>query len=457
MKVGVIGGGLTGLALALRLSRQGHSVTVFERERQLGGLATYHNYGPFYWDRFYHVILPTDGFLIRFLQDIGLADSLRWQRTLTGFYVDQRFHSMSSALEFLRFPPVSLIGKIRMALTILYCSRINNWRKLERIGVATWLRRLGGRATYEKIWKPLLLAKLGENYQRVSAVFIWSYIKRMFSAREGSASKEQLGHVAGGYKTVFDRLEQSIRIAGGVLRTEVTVSLISPSVGGGLTINCENQTEHFDKVIFTSPVNVLRQVADASLVKLDDRGNEVEYLGVICMVLVTRKPLVPYYVVNIADQRIPFTGIIGMSNLVNTEETAGLHVTFLPKYVDSTNPLLRAPEAELKAKFFEGLRLMFPNLDELGIESVHINRAVKVQPLQVLNYSKLVPQVASEHPDFFVLNTSQFTHMTLNNNEVIGAVERFLNDFAAEFARRPRKLSAVPTVRARKAHLEMLR
>ena len=184
--------------------------------------------------------------------------------------------------------------------------------------------RLGGRATYEKIWKPLLLAKLGENYQRVSAVFIWSYIKRMFSAREGSARKEQLGHVAGGYKTVFDRLEQSIRIAGGILRTEVTVSQISPRVGGGLSINCENRTEHFDKVIFTSPVNVLRQVADASLVKLDDRGNEVEYLGVICMVLVTRKPLVPYYVVNIADQRIPFTGIIGMSNLVNTEETAGL-------------------------------------------------------------------------------------------------------------------------------------
>jgi protoporphyrinogen oxidase len=456
MKVGVIGGGLTGLALALRLAREGHSVTVFERERQLGGLATYHNYGQFYWDRFYHVILPSDGYLIRFLQDIGLADRLRWTRTLTGFYVDQCFHSMSSVLEFLRFPPVSLVGKIRMALTILYCSRINNWRKLERIAVAVWLRRLGGRATYEKIWKPLLLAKLGENYQRVSAVFIWSYIKRMFSAREGSASKEQLGHVAGGYKTVFDRLEESIRSAGGVLRTEVTVSHISPSMGGGLSIKCENQTEHFDKVIFTSPVNVLRQVADASLVKFDDRGSEVEYLGVICMVLVTRKALVPYYIVNIADQRIPFTGIIGMSNLVSTEETAGLHVTFLPKYVDSTSPLLRAPEAELKSTFFEGLHLMFPDLDERDIESVHINRAVKVQPLQVLNYSTLVPKVASEHPDFFVLNTAQFTHMTLNNNEVIGAVERFLDEFAAEFARCPRKLSAIPTARAHKTHLEML-
>jgi protoporphyrinogen oxidase len=455
MKIGIIGGGLMGLALALRLTRQGHSITVFERERQLGGLATYHNYGPFYWDRFYHVILPTDNYLIRFLQDIGLADRLRWQRTLTGFYVDRQFHSMSSALEFLRFPPVSLLGKVRMALTILYCSRINNWRKLERISVADWLRRLGGRAVYEKIWKPLLLAKLGENYKRVSAVFIWSYIKRMFSAREGSAKKEQLGHVAGGYKTVFDRLEEFIRSAGGVIRTEVAVSRISPSIEGGLAVKYENQTEHFDKIIFTSPVNVLRQVADPSLIKLDDRGNGVEYLGVICMVLVTRKPLVPYYIVNIADPRIPFTGIIGMSNLVHTEETAGLHVTFLPKYLDSNSPVLRTPDAELKSEFFAGLRLMFPDLDEKGIESVHINRATKVQPLQVLNYSKLVPQVASEHPDFFVLNTSQFTHMTLNNNEVIAAVDGFLDQFGPGFVHQPRQASAPYSLRTRKAHLEM--
>ena len=442
MKIGIIGGGLMGLALTHRLIREGHSVTVFEREKQLGGLATYHNFGQFYWDRFYHVILPTDQQLIRFLQDIGLADRLRWARTLTGFYVDQKFHSMSTALEFLRFPPVSLLGKVRLALTILYCARINNWRRLEKIPVADWLRRLGGKSTYEKIWKPMLLAKLGENYKRVSAVFIWSYIKRMFSARDGSTQKEHLGHVAGGYKTVFDRLQYLIETTGGTIRTDIAVKRVSPRQEGGLWVEHGDQTEQFDKVIFTSPVNVLRQVAAPGLVRLDDRGNQVEYLGVICMVLVTHRPLVPYYIVNIADQRIPFTGIIGMSNLVRTEETAGLHITFLPKYVDSHSPMLRLQDTELKNMFFAGLKLMFPDLEDKDIESVHINRAVKVQPLQVLDYSKLVPQVASEHPDFFVLNTAQFTHMTLNNNEVICAVNHFLEQYGDCFGQRPQSTSA---------------
>ena len=92
--------------------------------------------------------------------------------------------------------------------------------------------------------------------------------------------------------------------------------------------------------------------------------------------------------------------------------------------------------------FFAGLKLMFPDLEVKDIESVHINRAMKVQPLQVLEYSKLVPQVASEHPDFFVLNTAQFTHMTLNNNEVICAVNNFLEQYGDGFGQRSQSASA---------------
>lgn len=429
MKIGIIGGGLMGLALAQRLVQSNHQVTVFERERQIGGLTTYHDYGKFFWDRFYHVILPTDRHLLRFIDDLGLADKLRWKRTFTGFFVDKEMHSLSSGRDFLRFSPLSFFAKCRLAFTILYCARIKDWRRLEKISVAEWLMRISGRPTYEKIWKPLLLAKLGNEYQRISAVFIWSYIVRMFSARDRSTQKEQLGHLSGGYKTIFDRLESIIATSSGQLRTGVAVNRISPRPGGGLWVECDSAKDHFDKVIFTSPVDVLQRVADSELIKLQRRGEKVEYLGVICMVLVTRKALVPYYIVNIADSRVPFTGIIGMSNLVNPSETSGLHMTFLPKYVHADSPLLAQSDNDIRESFFEGLQTMLPNWKECGVESVHINRARRVQPMQVLNYSDLVPKVTSDHPDFFVLNTSQFTHMTLNNNEVIRAVDEFLATF----------------------------
>jgi hypothetical protein len=122
-----------------------------------------------------------------------------------------------------------------------------------------------------------------------------------------------------------------------------------------------------------------------------------------------------------------------MSNVVSTEETADLYLTYLPKYVLSDDPLLREQEENLRELFFNGLDLMFPELKPHQIHSIHINRAFKVQPLQVLNYSSLVPKISTEHPDFFILNTAQFLNNTLNNNEVIRAVEGFLNEYGQNF------------------------
>jgi protoporphyrinogen oxidase len=434
MRIGIIGGGLMGLAAAQRLSADGHAVTVFERASQSGGLATWHDFGGFIWDRFYHVILPTDSHLVGFIKDIGLGDELRWCATQTGYYIDKQFHSLSTNVDFLKFPPLSMWDKMRLAAAIIYCSRIDDWRRLEKIPVEEFLVRTCGRTTFEKFWKPLLLAKLGVSYQRVSAVFIWSYIKRLFSARDAAAAKEHLGHVRGGYKTIFDRAESLIAAAGGKVQLNTTVSRIREAEGRGILVTADGHDERFDKVIFTGPVNVLRSTVAASLVDVPKSGRDIEYLGVVCMVMITRKAITPYYVLNIADDQCPFTGVIGVSNVVDTEETAGQHVTYFPKYVLSDDALLGRPDEELRTLFIDGFRRMFPQFPQSDIVSVHINRAVKVQPLQVLDYSTFVPQPRTKHQDFYVINTSQFVNNTLNNNEVIRTVRSFFEEFGSQFA-----------------------
>ena len=67
------------------------------------------------------------------------------------------------------------------------------------------------------------------------------------------------------------------------------------------------------------------------------------------------------------------------------------------------------------------------------IAGVFLNRAVKVQPLQVVGYSQRVQAPRTRHPDFYVVNTAQFASNTLNNNEVIRSVDAFLEQFEPEF------------------------
>jgi len=443
MNIGIVGGGISGLALATRLADDGHAVTVLERGEQPGGLATWQDHGPFEFDRFYHVILPTDRFLIDFIDHIGLSNRLIWRKTETGFFVDRAIYPLSSSLDFLRFPPLSLLGKARLAFTILYCSRINDWRRLENVTVEDFLLRLSGRSTYEKIWKPLLLAKLGENYRRVSAVFIWTYIKRMFSARDASAGREQMGHVYGGYKTILERIVERIRERKGDVRLGVNVERLQPaSSGGGIDVICDGRRERFDKVVFTGPVNVLGKVAPQELVDVAHSGRNVEYLGVQCMALVTRKPLMPYYILNIADDRVPFTGVVGMSSILERDEVSGLHLAYLPKYILSTERELDRPEEDVRRDFLAGIKLIFPDFDQADIVSARVHRAVKVQPLQVLNFSRHIPRTETKHPDFYVLNTAQFVNNTLNNNEVIRAVNAFHERYGASLGRRDEKRAA---------------
>src|SRR5438093_9279354 len=160
----VVGGGVLGMMLAHRLAQRGRAVTLFEAAEQLGGLASAWRLGPITWDRHYHVILLSDTHLRSLLAELGLEQELVWKETRTGFYTDGKLYSMSNTLEFLRFPPLRLIDKLRLGFTIFYASRIRDWESLEQIKVEDWLRQWSGDRTTERIWLPLLRAKLSENY-----------------------------------------------------------------------------------------------------------------------------------------------------------------------------------------------------------------------------------------------------------------------------------------------------
>ena len=153
---------MLGLTLALRLAQRGYRVTLLEAADHLGGLADAWQLGDVTWDRHYHVTLLSDSHLRGLLRELGLDDEMHWVQTRTGFLVDGRLHSLSNTLEFLRFPPLGLIDKLRLGWTILHASRVRDWRTLEQIPVADWLVRHSGRRTFEQIWLPLLKAKLGE-------------------------------------------------------------------------------------------------------------------------------------------------------------------------------------------------------------------------------------------------------------------------------------------------------
>jgi protoporphyrinogen oxidase len=423
--IGIIGGGITGLASAFYLLRSGAQVTLLEAGPQLGGLATHFNFGPFSWDKFYHCILTSDSALLQLIDDLGLTSELHWTETKTGFFANDNLYSMSSALDFLRFPPLNLWQKARLALGILYASRTRDGRPLEKRLASEWLIRVFGIENYRKMWGPLLKCKLGSCRDETSAAFIWTYISRYYSTREKTASqKERLGYVNGGYRTVFTRLIEQITNMGGNIVTDAPVDHLIATSKEGVELTTARGRFHFDQVVATIPSRRFLLMASQLTQEYARKLAEVKYLGVVCFVLLLKRQLSPYYVLNLTDEGLPFTGVIEMTNLISRSETSGYHLVYLPKYTVPGDPLFNTPENELWPAFRNGLRRVYPDLQDSDIEARHLFRERLVQPIPVLNYSDIVPEMRTNIDGVFLANTTQIINSNLNNNAMVKIANR---------------------------------
>jgi len=430
---GIVGGGIMGMTLAHRLSQQGHKVSLFEAATELGGLVSPWKMNDVEWDKFYHVILLSDSRTRNILKEIGLDDKIEWVETKTGFYINGKLYSMSDTVEFLKFPTLNLINKFRLGLTILVASKIKDWKRLEKVPVTDWLKRWSGRRTFNKIWLPLLRAKLGESYQKTSAVFIWATIQRLYGARRSGLKKEMFGYVPGGYKKVIEMFKGKLLSEGVNVRTSCPAREVSISSNGKPTIEFGNGApQQFDEVIVTLPSGIAAKLCKGLSETEVQKLNNVEYLGVICLAVLLDKPVSQFYITNITDTRFPFTGVIEMSALVDKKYLGGKSLVYLPKYVTSDDPLFNQPDDELRNYFLDNFKKMYPWLTDDNIKFAGVARAKHVITVAKLNYSEVLPGIKTSLPGVSIINTSHIKDGTLNVNETVRVAETKLEEILTQ-------------------------
>ena len=430
--VSIVGGGMLGMAISMHLAKMGFNVDLYEASGEPGGLAKGWKIGNTTWDRFYHVILMSDSYTRKMLQEIGLEDQLNWVETKTGFYTDGKLYSMSNTLEFLKFPPLGLIDKFRLGLTIFIASKIKNWKKLENIYVKDWLTKWSGKNTFNKIWLPLLKAKLGDNYARTSAAFIWATIQRMYAARKSGLKKEMFGYVNGGYSTIINQFEKKLNELGVKIHYSHKIETIKKS-GRGIQLKFQNGDEvHSEKVLLTIPSTFISLICPELTEKENKKLKSVQYIGVVCASVLLKRPVSPYYVTNITDTWVPFTGVIEMSALVDKKFFNGNSLIYLPKYVEPDNPIFNKEEKELNEFFKKAFLKMYSELNEKDIITIKIAKARNVFTLSTINYSEKIAEMKTSVPGLFITNSSHITNGTLNINETLQLGERVIKEIFNE-------------------------
>ena len=416
-RVGIIGGGIAGLAAAYYLQKTGAEVELFEASASFGGLGASFRHDGHDLDRFYHVILPSDNHLLELCEELGVRHQVYWRKASLGFLYRKCLYSLRSPLDLLRFRAVPMWDRIRLGLTALYTTHVASSSGLDDVTSLKWLRKLSGRRACDRLWRPLLQAKFGDGCEEIPALWYWTSFNR-----EKGTAQEVKGYVRGGYRTLADRLVSALRSAGVSLHLNTPVRTLDMVADGRPSVTTSFGTTEFDRVINAAPLADLSRIVAGGL--LEDRvrpfASAIDYQGVVNVLVLLRRSLTPHYWIPVVDSGMPFQGIVETTRVLDLQDTGGYHLVYLLNYVHRTDPLFSRDPAGLAAEYVDALLRLFPELERQDICDAFVFKAPYVEPLYTPGYGRRKPPEELIPSRVYLATTSQIYPNVTSWNSSIG-------------------------------------
>ena len=259
----------------------------------------------------------------------------------------------------------------------------------------------------------------------------------MYAARRAGLKREMFGYLPGGYGRLLAGFAEQLRREGVTIRTSSRVKAVRQVDDGLVATFGEGSAEQYDRVVLTTPMSTVAAVCP-DLTSVEQAAFQaVPYHGIVCCSLLLNRPLAGFYVTNITDGQIPFTGLIEMTALVERGQFGGRTLVYLPRYLPSGDAGFDVPDEVLRDQAVAALRRMYPDFAEDQIEAFQVARARQVFASPVLDYSRRLPPVTTSVPGLHVWNSAHIVNGTLNVNDTIQLAQRGARELLASRLKRP--------------------
>jgi protoporphyrinogen oxidase len=389
--IGVVGGGIAGLAAAHRLQSHGHDVQVFEASDRIGGLAaTYETAGdPI--EAFYHHLSKSEQTIVDLAEDLGLGEAVEWRVGKTAYYVDGVVHPLDTWDQILAYPHLSVYDKFRLGMLVLGIDvrggipsrgTYEDFTDFDDEPIEEFILEHTSRGVLEAFFEPLLEAKFGERWREVSAAWLLARVR--FRGERDLRRGEILGYLEGGFGTLLDALLESVGREN--VRTGARVEGLDLNDGAveSLTIQTESgqETHDLDAVVVATMPNVLEALTGYSC--------EIDFQGTVCSVIAMDEALTNTYWLNVAEDA-PFGALIEHTNFIPSERYGGDHLLYAVKYVqDETDPLWQQDDEGVEETWLEGIEDLFPDFDHGTVRWVETARNPRTAPVYEQGYLDMV-------------------------------------------------------------------
>ena len=409
MKVGVVGGGVAGMAAAYRLIERGHQVSLYEASPFLGGLVRTFEVGGGRLESFYHHLFSTDTTIAGLIEELGLGDQLVWRDSKVGFYHGGRLYDFVTPLDLLRFKPAPLVDRVRMGLAAVYLRRQKDGTRYESITAAEWVKRYMGKGAYDEVWGPLLRGKFGAYYDQLAMVWLWNKIYLRFASRKGVIQREQLGYLLGSFGVYIDELERRLRaseLAEVHTGRAVKEVIVESGRARGLLL-ADGERADFDAVIACMPAHVFAKLAAQLPADYMEKLTGTQWLSEMCYIMALKRSISPMYWMNIADDEIPFIACIEHTNFIERERYGGYHVVYLSNYLAPNHPYLGMEIDEVEREYLPHMTKINPQFSPDWIAERWLFKGPYAQPVVTIGYREKIPEHRTPIPGLYLATMSQ--------------------------------------------------
>jgi len=408
LKIGIVGGGVAGMAAAYRLIEKGHEVSLYEASPFLGGLVRTFEVGGGRLEAFYHHLFSTDTTIVRLIEELGLGDKMAWIDSKVGFYHGGRLYDFITPMDLLKFSPVPFVDRLRMGVMALYLRRQNDGTRYESVTAEAWIKRYMGKGAYDAVWGPLLRGKFGDAHDQLAMVWLWNKIHLRFASRKGVSQKEQLGYLMGSFGLYIDELERRLRASDlADIHTGSAVEGIAIEDGRARGIMAGGERVEFDAVIACMPAHVFAklvpQLPDGYMRKLTG----TRWQWAMCYIMALDRPLSRMYWMNIADDEIPFIACIEHTNFIPKENYGGKHIVYLSNYLRPDHPYFAMDVEQIEREYLPHLTKINPAFTPDWITDRWLFKGPYAQPVVTIGYKEQIPEHRAPVPGLYLATMSQ--------------------------------------------------
>ncbi|RTL02202.1 MAG: NAD(P)/FAD-dependent oxidoreductase [Lysobacterales bacterium] len=402
----VLGAGAMGLAAAHHLLKAGHTVELFEADRVAGGMAAHFDFGGLSIERFYHFVCKADAPTFALLEELGLAQAMRWRPTKMGYFYDGKLYRWGDPLALLAFPKLDPLSKLRYAWQMFMATKRTDWRDLDGISAAEWLRRGSGERAWKVLWEKLFTLKFFELSEQVSAAWLWTRIKRVGTSRR-SLMQEELGYIDGGSETLVKALVASIERQGGRLHLGTPVREVTLE-GGAVTgiVTAGGERVAAGHVISTVPMPLIPKLIPALPEALKARYAALRNIGAVCVIHKLRRAVTGNFWLNTNDARIEVPGLVEFSNLRPFAD--GTRIVYVPYYMPQTHPKFARDDDFFVRESFGYLKLVNPQLTDADRLDSAVGRLQYAQPLCPPGFAAMLPDIVTPIRGLQIADTSSY-------------------------------------------------